>query len=221
MRSASQRPPEMERDQVESEFTPILRELWASVPALLAAIFVDVDGECIDYVSSLDPYDAKVNGAHVSLLVDLVRQSSERLGLREPIALEVSGVERELWGRRISPEHLLAVVLAPGFDRAQLRGLLSRAGRRFREEVGLERPTWEPNVDALDVAVRAAVGWKYAPESFTQDGMRVGIVDVMGRWLEPRPDHAEACVCFLVRTDEGREVTLVHDPNANAWAMRG
>lgn len=219
-RTASQRPPEMERDQVESAFTPILRELWASVPALLAAVFVDVDGECIDYVSSLEPYEAKVNAAHLSLLVDLLRQGSQRLGLREPIALEVTGVDRELWGRRISNEHLLAAVLAPGFDRAQLRGLLSRAGSRFRDEVGIERPAWEPSSDSLDVAVRAAVGWAYAPESFTQDGMRVGVVHVMGRWLEPTPDHPEPCVCFLVRTDEGREVTLVHDPNVNAWAMR-
>lgn len=220
LRTASQRPPEVERDQVESAFTPILREMWSSVPAILAAAFVDVDGECIDYVSSLEPYEAKVNAAHLLVLVDQLRRSAARLGVREPIALEVTGDQRELWGRRISDEHLVAVVLAPGFDRAQLRELLSRAGRRFREEVGIAAPAWEPGGDALDVRVREAVGWPYAPDSFVQDGVRVAIVDVMGRWLEASTEGHEASVCFRVRTDEGREVTLVRDGGTGAWALR-
>jgi predicted regulator of Ras-like GTPase activity (Roadblock/LC7/MglB family) len=210
----------LQRDQSESEFTPILRELWASVPVVLAAVFVDVDGECIDYVSSIDPYEAKVNAAHAAVLVDCLRRGSERLGLREPVTLEISGAKRELWVRRITEEHLLCAVLAPGFDRGQFRGLLSRAARGFRDELGLERPAWDPGTDTLDVVVRAAVGWAYAPESFVQDGMRVSVVDVMGRWVEPNAEQPEASVCFLVRTEQGREVTLVHDPNTGDWGMR-
>lgn len=224
-RRGSARPPgsagESTRDQGESVFTPILRAVRAAVPSVLAAAFVDVEGECIDYVSSLDPYDAKVSAAHLLVLMDRLRVARARLGLSEAVAIEIAGAERELWGRRVSDEHVLAAVLAPGFDRVQLRAALARAASEFREEVAIDAPAWEPSADPLDVRVRASPNWSYAPDSFRQDGNRIAIADVLGRWTEMAPGRAEGLVCFRVRTEDGQEVTLVHDPDVEDWRVRG
>jgi predicted regulator of Ras-like GTPase activity (Roadblock/LC7/MglB family) len=225
------RPPEAKRDLLETAFTPILRGIWNAMPSVLAAVFVDLEGECIDYVSSIDPFEAKVAGAHAFVLVDSIRAARDKLGMQEPISLSITGSARELWARRVSEEYVLVLVLAPGSDHARVSAMLARAGREFRAEVGAEPAAWEPTSDALDVVVRAAVGWPYAPAAYTERGQRVLIADVLGRWTEslegvadnPVPlvaDAGPALVCFRVRTQEGQELTLVHDPSRDEWSAR-
>jgi hypothetical protein len=214
------RQPEVERDQLETSFTPILRQVYDALDHVLAIIFVDVEGECIDYVSSIDPFECKVAGAHMLVLMHALRDSREKLGFEHPVLLEIAGTERELWGRRVSEEYLLVAVLLPGVDRVQLRTALAAAGNAFREEAGLLTPHWEPGRPTVSVVVREAVGWAYAPVSFNEDGMQVVIADVMGRWTEPGGVSGEELVCFRVRTREGHELTLVHDPDADGWVVR-
>jgi len=44
----------------------------------------------------------------------------------------------------------------------------------------------EPETAAvLEVIVRSAIGWPYAPAAFSQEGARVIVSDVLGRWTEP------------------------------------
>jgi hypothetical protein len=215
----TRRPPEAKRDLLETAFTPILRRIWDSAPAVLAAVFVDLEGECIDYVSSLDPFEAKVSGAHALVLLDALRASRAKLGFEVPIALAITGSDRELWARRISDEYGLVLVLQPGIDHADVRRVLAAASREFREEVGAVTPAWEPAAK-LEVIVRGAVGWAYAPASFSQEGVRVVVADVLGRWTEPGGALGDELVCFRVRTEEGQELTLVHDPGAEGWLAR-
>jgi hypothetical protein len=211
---------EAERDQTESAFTLILRRLFEKVPALSAVLFVDVEGESIDYVSMLPPYDAKVMGAHVHHLLSLLRALRCRNTLGETFGLEVVTDQREIWARSLTREYLLVAVLAAGFDRSELRDALSSAGREFRDEVGLDAPLWESQHERLSVRVRASPGWPYAPEGFSRAGVRVTISDVLGRWTEALRDDGRAMICFRVRTPEGEELTLVHDPVAEDWLLR-
>jgi predicted regulator of Ras-like GTPase activity (Roadblock/LC7/MglB family) len=210
---------EAPRDLAESAFTPILRRLWDRTPALLSAAFVDVEGECIDYVSRVDPYEAKVCAAHMHNLLGVLGGSRHKLDVGEPFGLEISGEEREIWAQRVTQEYVLVVVLAHGFDRSELRDAISFANSEFRHEVGLGSPSWE-NGRRLSVRVRAATGWTYAPENFTDSGVRVTITDVLGRWTETAGLTDEELVCFRVRTDEGQELTRVHDPDGNGWIVR-
>ena len=212
------RPPEAKRDQMESSFTPILRKAWSASASVLSLAFVDSEGECIDYVSSLDPFEAKVSAAHALVLVEGLRAARSKLGLADPALLSIAGSRRELWAWRVSPDYLLVAVLVPGADHAQIRGVLASAGREFREEVGMRAPGWEPTGGALEVVVRPAVGWPYAPQSFRQDGVRVVVTDVLGRWVEGTAE--DEIVCFRVRTEEGQELTLVHDSNGDGWRVR-
>lgn len=214
----TRRPPEAKRDELESAFTPILRRVLEALPRALCAVFVDTEGECIDYASSIDPFEAKVSGAHALMLMDGLRDSQLKLGLHEPYALSIAGAERELWARRITDDYLLTVLTLPGAEGTQMWTVLGAAARDFRSEVAASDPSWEPTTK-LEVVVRAAVGWPFAPAAFSQHGVRVTITDVLGRWTEPGSSDEELS-CFRVRTADGQELTLVHDPNADGWRAR-
>jgi len=211
---------EAQRDLLETAFTPILRRIWNAIPTVLAAVFIDLEGECIDYVSSLDPFEAKVSAAHGLVLMSALRSARAKLGLHEPLALTITGSARELWARRVSDEYLLVAVLQLGTDHAQVARVLAFAGREFRDEIGAELPSWDPVPAGLEVIVRSAVGWPYAPAAFSQEGMRVVIADVLGRWTEEGGLQGDELVCFRVRTEEGQELTLVHDPAGEGWRVR-
>lgn len=214
----TRRPPEAKRDELESAFTPILRRILQTLPTALCAVFVDTEGECIDYASSIDPFEAKVSGAHALMLVDGLRARQRKLGLHEPYALAIAGTEREIWARRITDDYMLVVVALPGAEATQMWTVLAAAAGEFRAEVGATAAPWEPTT-RLEVVVRAAVGWPYAPAAFSQHGVRVTVTDVLGRWTEPG-DGDEELSCFRVRTEDGQELTLVHDPNADGWRAK-
>ncbi|MFI5306521.1 MAG: hypothetical protein ACHQ53_04160 [Polyangiales bacterium] len=216
----TKRPEEAQRDLLETAFTPILRRIFGALQGALAAVFVDLEGECIDYVSSLDPFEAKVSAAHALVLMSALRAARGKLGLHEPVVLTVTGSARELWARRVSEEYLLVAVLEPGADPLQVARVLAFAGREFRDDVGAAMPPWDPAPRSLEVIVRGAVGWPYAPAAFSQQGVRVFISDVLGRWTEDGGAEGDELVCFRVRTEEGQELTLVHDPAGDGWLVR-
>ena len=214
------RAPEGPRDELETAFTPILRRVWTEVSSVLSAAFVDHEGECIDYVSSLDAFEAKVSAAHATMLFEQLRTRQQKLGLAEPVMLMIGATRRELWARRVTEEHLLVAISAQGAESGGIAPVLERAAAEFRREVGAELPPWEPS-PPLEVVLRAAVGWPYAPASFTEAGMSVVVSDVLGRWTEhPEAPEIEERTCFRVRTDDGRELTLVHDPARPGWLVR-
>jgi hypothetical protein len=211
---------ESKRDLRESAFTPILRRVFRQVPSVLAAVLVDYEGESIDYVSALDPYDAKVSAAHMHMLMALFRTSAARRICGEPYALELVTSEREIWVRCAGDEYGLVAIMEPGFDRLQMRDALAYASREFRTEVGIETPSWDLIRPGLSVRVRSADGWEYAPQGFWAGGVRRTITGVLGRWTEPAGSDGVELVCFRVRTQEGQELTLVHDPDAKDWVVR-
>lgn len=206
-------PGEASRDQDESAFTPILRNLWATDPAILAVCFVDREGECIDYCASLDPFDTKVLGAHVMIIIsDLVRHFLE-LGFGEPHHLHVNADQREILARRVNDDYALVVsTRAGGMHRAVFRAI-ERATEDLRREGAIPVPAWEPYEKPLDVEVRPSVGSGYAPVGFHRGEERTAVSDVLGWWL----DEDEGWTCFRVRVAGGRELTLAHDPESDRW----
>lgn len=211
---------EAPRDLAESAFTPILRRLWDQLDSLVAAAFVDLEGECIDYISRLDPFEAKVTAAHMHMLLGAIAASWTKLGAGEPYVLEIEAAQRAVCVRRIGGEYLLVVVLEGEGDFTVRDDAITLACAEFRGEVGLRPPVWEAAQHRLSVRVRPATGWEYAPQGYSDGGVRVMITDVLGRWTEPGGILGEDLVCFRVRTAEGREITLVHDPDGKGWIVR-
>lgn len=211
---------EAPRDTAESAFTPILRRLWDQLPSLVSAAFVDVEGECIDYISREEPFHAKVSAAHMHMLLEGVSAAWLRRGRGHPFGLEIEAERRATCVRRIGDEYMLVVVLEAGGDPTDREDAILLACAEFRLEVGLNPPPWDAVQQRLSVRVRAATGWMYAPQGYSDGGVRVTITDVLGRWTEPGGAMGDELVCFRVRTEQGRELTLVHDPDGNGWIAR-
>lgn len=207
---------EAPRDQVESEFTEILRRLLYRATGLLAVAFVDRDGECIDYCTALGAYETKLAGAQMLVTMTELAERMRRLDAGQSWMLTVHGTERDLVARRVSDEYLLVVVTKPRTLTRRLTGGIEHTVTELRREAGIDVPDWEPALDSVRVEVRSAVGWLYAPAAFFGEaGKRIGIADVMGRWM--RGTGTASRFCFRVRTDEGEELTLVHDRAHDRW----
>lgn len=207
------------RDQKENAFTTILRRLYGAVPAVLAAVLVDREGECIDCVAGIDPYDAKVSAAHMHMLLEPLHNTRLLGSAGQVCAFEVVADQREIWVRRVGEEYVLVAILARGFDYTELQDAMALVAREFRAEVGIAAPGWEGR-EPLTVRLRTSQGWQYAPEGFSVRGERHAISAVLGRWVEHSAQGGPALVCFRVRTVHGQELTLSHDERTEAWQLR-
>jgi len=193
-----------------------MRGRAGTVPELLAAVFVDEEGECVDYCSRIGAFDAKIAGAQVHVLTTALVELATRFQ-GSPHAYHVVADAREILVRRISNEYTLVLVCDPPAPLGTLNGLIEKAVRELRQEGGIAAPVWEPHRETLRVEVRASAGWGYAPTAFSERGHRHVLAAVVGRWI----DHEDqGAVCFLVRTQTGEETVLVHRTREGRWLRR-
>jgi hypothetical protein len=209
---------EHRRDIDESAFTGVLRSLLRGVPEALLAVFVDDEGECVDYCSSLPPFDAKIAGAQLHVMVHEIAQVVTKLRGGKVWFVHVQGQEREMIVRRVSDEYLLVVVTRPLRVEAPLRAAIDASVAALRAEGEIPRPRWEPHRQPLVVEVREARGWGYAPEVIYDRGVRTEILAVLGRFGEG--EGAQRRDVFLVRTEHGEELTLAHRVDGGVWERR-
>jgi predicted regulator of Ras-like GTPase activity (Roadblock/LC7/MglB family) len=126
-----------QRDRQNTAFTRSLREMVAEVPGLQAVAFCDEEGEVVDYHSYLDPYDTKVAGAVLGLLLSTVAREGPRLtagGIRE---LVVETDENVLFARRMAGDYFLAGVLGRDGVLAKLLAALDQVEARLLAEAGI------------------------------------------------------------------------------------
>lgn len=206
---------ESPRDQDESAFTPILRRLLYRTTGVLAVSFVDQQGECVDYCSSLDPFEAKVAGAQMQVTMSELERRMRSVGAGQSWQAHVHASGRDLVARRVSEDYLLVVVLKPRAFTRRLMGGVDHAVAELRREASIPHPSWEPVLDSVRVETRDAVGWPYAPAAYFEGDHRVGVEHVLGRWMEGAGRKSR--VFFRVRTDDGEELTLVHDRGLDRW----
>ncbi len=212
-------PLESLRDVDETAFTHVLRDVMRSVPGAVAAVFVDAQGESVDYCATLDPYEAKIIGAQLHVTMRAVRDACA-LRAGETAFMHVHGADRDLAVRRLDDEYSLVVVTRSAGLSSLLRDAMERAVTSLRLESGLAPPIWEPSAAAVRVEVRlSTAGWAYAPRAFHRRGERVELHSVLGRWVEESAGEGTA-VCFRVQTAAGEELTLVHRPDEDAWSER-
>lgn len=209
---------ETERDQIESSLTAPLRAIYHSTPNVLAAVFVDSEGECVDYCSGLDPFDSKVAAAQLQVVLDGVRHFAGRVSAGRPALLEILGQRRSFLVREVGDGYSVVVVVAGKSIDVAVGWALDECINTLRDETGLQTPAWDPECD-LEVTTRHAVGWEYAPTSFKLHSRRHAIADVLGRWEEEGGLAGRPLVCFRVRDTEGVESTLAFDPSEDVWLL--
>lgn len=207
---------ESERDQLESTLTVPMRQLFSSSPSVMAAVFVDAEGECVDYCASLEVHDAKVAAAQLQVVLEEVRVFGRRVEAGRPAMLEILGLQRSFLVREVGDGYAVVVVVAgPSIDVA-ITWALDESVRVLRREASLPTPSWDPECD-LDVQTRRAVGWEFAPASFALQGQRHVIADVLGRWRQEGGLAGTPLICFRVRDTRGTECTLAYDSSEELW----
>ena len=126
-----------QRDVQGTAFTACLQHMVAEVPDLQAVAFCDEEGEIVDYHSYLAPYDTKVTGAVLGVLLSTVAREAPRLtagGLRE---LVIETAENVLFARRMAGEYFLAGVLGREGVLAKLLAALDEVEARVMAEAGM------------------------------------------------------------------------------------
>ncbi|MBN1769942.1 MAG: roadblock/LC7 domain-containing protein [Deltaproteobacteria bacterium] len=126
-----------QRDLRGTAFTAALRGLVEDVPGLQAAAFCDEEGEVVDYHTYLAPYETKVAGAVLGLLLATVQREAPHLaagGIRELVVLTDQHV---LFVRRSVADYFVAGVMDPGGALGKLLAALDAAEARLLTEAGL------------------------------------------------------------------------------------
>lgn len=208
----SQRP-EAARDNAETGFTAALRSLVRAAPEVLAVAFVDEEGECVDYCTSLSPFEAKIAGAQLLVLATQVAAAHEVGG--KPNLITIDCDERCLVARRAGEGYTLALLVTAsvGVTNALLVTIEATL-TALRVEAGIARPTFEHGRPRLFAEVRTSP-WGYAPVVLYERGERIEVRDVLGRWMEEGGTAGR--VCFVVRTDRGEEIVLRYDELTDIW----
>ena len=229
---------ELIRDRPETAFSRILGTFLRSHGGVRAAVFLDLEGECVDYATSVDPYDAMVLSA---TLLNPTKTLIERCaatprGNLVQWILEADRMDAVI--RRVSEDLFLTLWLEAGALTARLLIGIDPLVDLLRRESGLV-PAGTDGGD-LQVETRPAKGWGYAPRSVRGASVPSTDVEVLGRWTEPGTFVGQEAVCFRVRTadlgvgrtrgpgveaggparEQDREWTLVHDPGLRRWYRR-
>ncbi|MEM6960351.1 MAG: hypothetical protein AAF550_01250 [Myxococcota bacterium] len=202
---------------MESGFTSILRRFWGCHDGVLAALFVDHDGECVDYCSELEPFDAKVAGAQMNVTMAQLVEPLKNLAVGVGISLFVSGTHRELLVRRVNDTYTLVAVLAPGAVSDAVTYVFEDTARALRIEGMLDAANWDPIEGGVEVQTRPAAGWGYAPVAIHRAGRERGIESVLGAWQEDGGAAGGTLMCFRVVDSSGDELTLAHDVTRKSW----
>ena len=208
----------LRRSRPESRFGQILAGLLSAHPQVESAAFVDAYGECIDYASRLDPFEAEVAGAQLLTLQSELAERLGRLGAGALVLWTIEAEQRDFIVRRVTEDHCAVIALSAAGLSAHLLRSMAALAEALRREGGLDAPHWDAGSGPFQVLVRPSAGFGYAPDALVEDG-RLTKVEVLGRWTERGLISAEEVVCFRVRSDD-RELTLAHDRSLDRWQRR-
>lgn len=193
------------RDQGESAFAPILGDLVARMRGALSAVLVDAEGEAVDYAGVLDPFSARLAGAHWRIVLnDALRDRPTGT-----LWIAIGAVKRSFIAWALPDGYALVVILTrtaafARWDRAIqvcIAGLGSEAGW-----TGMRPPDWFPvNVtvhsDGRPLVIRSG-----------ERQRSLEILGVVANGLAPRERG------WRVRLSSGAETTLVCEVSGNWYA---
>lgn len=211
--------PDLQRDRPESPFGKLLSRFLHVHAAALCAVFVDHDGECIDYATRVDPFEAQVGAAQLMLLSSQLSPCLRRTGAGGLILWVLETEKRDFVVRRVTDEHAVVVALVAGGVSARVLRAMAALAEVLRREGGLAVAAWDPWGEPFEVTVRTSPGFGYAPAMLSAADGAPREVEVLGRWHEGGSISSQEVVCFRVRCGPD-EFTLVHDPALDRWVRR-
>ena len=127
----------VQRDMPTSAFGAILADLERSCGGFLAAIFYDEEGETIDYHSRLDPFQTRLEAAHLGVIARSASHRARWTGLGYLEWLEIRTDRRESLTVPIGDGLCVSLLLEAGNLGPGTVDLLLEAVARLRLEAGI------------------------------------------------------------------------------------
>jgi hypothetical protein len=187
-------------------FTEALETLVAALPEAESATFIDDEGEAVDLAARVDPYEARVAGAILSLPLHLARSFARRTGLGEVLGLWVVGERRAALTRRVGDGLDVVLVIEGTVARARVQEALSEAAESLRYEAGLAGEAL-----GFEVESRTMSSGSVRPVAVIERGVRREVREVLGVLHEASVTHV------LVRTEGPHELLLHYDRETQRW----
>lgn len=196
------------RGMFETGFTPILESLVRSVDEALCAVFIDGEGETIDFATRIDPFDARVLGAELALPLARTAGLADLTALGTVLELRVLAAGRCIVARHVTDRCFLILATGSPTLRAKVAEQCAMAAQALCVEAGEPLPAALSILRAVELVEREGDAF---PTAFSDGGVRRRVQAVLG--VERRDDQS----LFLVRTDEGEEVLVEHDRRRQRW----
>ncbi len=121
------------RARLDTAFTVALREVVARVPGARGAVFLDGDGEAVDEFAEVPTTEIRILGAHLGILVSLVKEHAGQLG--EPLELVIETDRATLLVLVLDDRYLVALEAGPEAQLGVMRRELERAATALRREM--------------------------------------------------------------------------------------
>lgn len=193
-----------ERDQAVSSFSAILMRLCEATGAI-GAVLVDAEGEAVDYAGGIEPFEVKVAGAEMCIVLSVLRTSNVPRW-RRTSDLRIRAAQRSYFVISLREGYAL-VVVAPRLTFELSPRAVSEALHELGREAGLgsdqhpEQDLWQ----AVEVRVAPP---NDRPSALWCGGAWAGL-EILGRCADPPLTRRE--VGYRVRLGNGAELTLVRE----------
>jgi predicted regulator of Ras-like GTPase activity (Roadblock/LC7/MglB family) len=117
-------------------FQYLLNNLLVDVPGAQGAVFLDSEGESVEFVSRrATPYELKLEGAYHGIFL---RKAARLAGLIEGVDLErlsINGTQMQVMSRALKDGYYLVLVMEPGASVALAGKALAKASVDFNREI--------------------------------------------------------------------------------------
>ncbi len=215
----ARRPAHPPRDQRESAFASILRELVLRVPGARAAALVDFQGETVDYWGRAAPFDLRVAAAHWRIVLDEAHGQRSLQGLKWFAA---RAARRSYLVIALPERYALVIVLLRAAGFAGWQRAVATCARSLGEEAAWGRedaapPLWFP------VEIVSDVNFRPRSIRIAQDLFPLEILGTIvrrapsGAWVDPG-DFSGRERGWRVRFESGAESTLIREPGGLWYA---
>jgi len=183
---------------------------------VLAVSFVDFSGECIDYCGTLDPFDAKVMGAHLVSLMTETQDPRFEPRLGRPNLIYIGAENREFFAQRVAEEYFLGTALRAGAISFPVLRAMQQAESYIRAEIGDSSRRYPSMSVSVDVELGHDVKGRYGPVLFVARGARYVVINILGHW-EEGDKNREFRKGYRVQVEGGKELSLIQDVEGNIW----
>jgi len=202
----TRRPPMRARELDVTGFTEALESLVAALPEAECATFIDDEGEAVDLAARVDPFEARVAGAVLSLPLHLARSFALKTGLGQVLGLWVVGERRAALTRRVGDGLDVVLVIEGTVARPRVQEALGEAAEQLRYEAGLAG-----DAPAFEVESHTVASGSERPLAVIDRGVRREVHEVLGVLHEATVTHV------LVRTEGPHELLLHYDRETRRW----